>query len=362
MRRERFGRELIGRTTADKLLVTRWARTFSRRGAQQLARAAVVVLTAVAALGVPLVPTSAGAQAAGGQAGATAVAAPGTLLARIEQLEARLAAAEAAITTLEEFPRAVPPASLTLEDLARFVRVEEGPLDGLIGPHVIFEGANVHIRSGAGATDDGSAGGSALTGRGNLVIGYNEPPPNLAVGDRAGSHTLIIGPAHRFKSFGGMVAGQRNTVTGPLASVSGGLSNTASGANASVSGGFSNTAGGREASVSGGENNTASGNRASVSGGSGDTASGNLASVSGGLSNTASGVNASVSGGSSNTASGNLASVSGGSSNTASGVNASVSGGQGNTASGLRASVSGGENNNASAPHASVSGGGGQHR
>ena len=151
------------------------------------------------------------------------MAAAGTLLARIEQLEARLAAAEAAITTLEERPRAVPAAALTLEDLAQFVRVEEGPLDGLIGPHVIFEGANVHVRSGSGATDDDVSEGGALTGLGNLVIGYNEPPPDLAVGDRAGSHTLIIGPEHRFTSFSGMVAGERNTVSGPSASVSGGV-------------------------------------------------------------------------------------------------------------------------------------------
>ena len=47
--------------------------------------------------------------------------------------------------------------------------------------------------------------GGALTGLGNLVVGYNEPPPDLAVGDRAGSHTLIIGPEHRFKSFSGML-------------------------------------------------------------------------------------------------------------------------------------------------------------
>ena len=269
MKRERFGPELIGRTIAGKLLVTRSGRTPPRRGAQQLARAAVVVLTAGAALGSPLVPTPAGAQAAGGQASETDVAAPDTLLARIEQLEARLAAAEAAITTLEERPRAVPAAALTLEDLARFVRVEEGPLDGLIGPHVIFEGANVHIRSGAGATDDGSAGGGALTGLGNLVIGYNEPPSELAVGDRAGSHNLIIGPEHRLKSFGGMVAGQQNTVSGPSASVSGGSCNTASGVHASVSGGVNNTASGARSSVSGGAGNTASGPFASVSGGVG---------------------------------------------------------------------------------------------
>ncbi len=48
---------------------------------------------------------------------------------------------------------------------------------------------------------------------------------------------MVIGPNHRFLSFGGLVAGLHNTISGPEASVSGGSFNTASGLAASVSGG-----------------------------------------------------------------------------------------------------------------------------
>ena len=215
--------------------------------------------------------------------------------------------------------------------LAPFVSVDQNMINGLRGPHVILSGANVHVQSGLGLTDDRQAG--LASGLGNLVVGYNEVPVEeevlvvLQPGDRHGSHNVIIGPEHRFSSVGGFVVGFHNTVSGDFASVSGGASNTASGVLASVSGGAANTAKGVRASVSGGTGNTASGGVASVSGGTGNTASGGVASVSGGGSNTASGSLASVSGGSGNTASGLLSSVSGGAANTASGARASVSGG-----------------------------------
>jgi hypothetical protein len=143
------------------------------------------------------------------------------------------------------------------------------------GNDVIFEGCNVHVRSGAGATD------APVNGLGNLIVGYNEsssgPPEN-----RTGSHNLVVGPWHTYSSYGGFVAGRNNAVTGPSASVSGGFTNTASSDFASVSGGISNTASGDFASVSGGSANTATGSRASVSGGSANTATGSRASVSGG--------------------------------------------------------------------------------
>jgi hypothetical protein len=222
------------------------------------------------------------------------------------------------------------------------------------GTDVIFEGCNVHIRSGAGATD------AAVNGLGNLIIGYNEAtslptPPNV----RTGSHNLVVGPFHTYSSFGGFVAGQNNAVSGSSASVSGGSGHTASGRLSSVSGGTNNRATEFAASVSGGTGHTASGLFASVSGGAGNTAGGQSASVSGGAGNTASNLAASVSGGADNTANGARASVSGGAGNTASNDEASVSGGAANVANGIRASVSGGQSNTASNLAASVSGGGG---
>jgi hypothetical protein len=213
--------------------------------------------------------------------------------------------------------------------LAPFLTVFPGPgntINGLAGPHIIFTGANVHVRSGSGKTDDNSSSPinpGTLTGLGNLVVGYNRYNSS----PRSGSHNLVIGDNHTFTSYGGLVAGNANFISGPYASVSGGLANTASGTYASVSGGGGNTASGTYASVSGGSNNTASGVVASVSGGGDNTASGEYAWASGGVTNTASGPYASVSGGYGNTASGTYASVSGGIDNIASGSYASVSGG-----------------------------------
>ena len=109
--------------------------------------------------------------------------------------------------------------------LAPFVLVDRNPQDGVAGPHITFKGANVHIVSGSGATDDHGAS----TGLGNLIIGYDEPPPALGGTDRSGAHNLVIGRYHRFTFdvFGGFVAGQANTISAPEASVLGGESNTA---------------------------------------------------------------------------------------------------------------------------------------
>jgi hypothetical protein len=224
--------------------------------------------------------------------------------------------------------------------LGPFVSVDPNPEIGVVGPNIIFTGANIHIVSGSGVTNEGSN----PRGLGNLIIGYDEDPKSyfrgfdggpeggfpLSPGDRGGSHNLVIGEAHRFTraAYGGLVAGVLNTIDSIGASVSGGYANTASGGYASVSGGGFNTASGEYASVSGGGGNGASGTNGSVSGGLGNTAGGYLASVTGGFGNHASGSQANVSGGMNNTASGSQASVSGGTGNTAGGLSTVVIGGQ----------------------------------
>ncbi len=137
-------------------------------------------------------------------------------------------------------------------------------MNGLKGPHVILKGVNLHLRNNSGIT-------ASQNGLGNLIIGYDEKPTTTL---RFGSHNLIIGPYHNFTSYGGLVAGYRNTVSGPCASVSAGCDNTASNYYGSVSGGTRNTASGEYSSVSGGLFNTASGLVASVSGGSSRSAGG----------------------------------------------------------------------------------------
>jgi hypothetical protein len=181
------------------------------------------------------------------------------------------------------------------------------------GDTLIISGANLQLVNGMGQT-------ATTNGLGNLIIGYNEERiiPG-EVNERTGSHTLVVGAEHNYTSYGGVVVGQRNTISGTFASVTGGFGNIAGGVNATVSGGIANAASGIYTAVSGGYYNIASGQYATVSGGYESTASGRSSAVSGGYRNTASGDYAAVSGGGTNTASGLISSVSGGISRTAPG-------------------------------------------
>lgn len=143
------------------------------------------------------------------------------------------------------------------------------------GGQMYITGANLHIRSGSGTTE------GAVNGLGNLIIGYNEMSGGLG-NERGGSHNLVVGNFHDYTSFGGLIAGQRNRISGPFASVTGGVFNTASNTHASVSGGAGNQSSGFQSSVSGGQFNTASNNSASVSGGENNNSTGFASSVSGG--------------------------------------------------------------------------------
>ena len=126
-----------------------------------------------------------------------------------------------------------------------------------VGTDVFFEGCNVHILSGSGSTSGFTAGANTVNGLGNLIVGYNE---NIGFSARTGSHNIVVGPFHAYSSYGGLVAGIDNTISGPFASVSGGQSNTASGAfPSSVSGGRNNEASGFYSSVSGGASRSATG-------------------------------------------------------------------------------------------------------
>lgn len=247
----------------------------------------------------------------------TALAAPpeskegASLKARLRALEARVAALEARGAACEQ-----------LAPLANYVTVEPGELNGVKGPHVLFTGVNVHVRSGVPATYQDGLRGAPLgpsDGLGNLIVGWNEvrdPNQNegtLASDDRYGSNNLVVGYGHVFKGDGGFVAGWLNHLPfRRAASVAGGLWNTASGWAASVAGGYGNEATNNGASVSGGNWNVASGEYSSVTGGRLNEASQYAAAVCGGSYNAASAQDASVSGGTHNTASGNASSVSGG--------------------------------------------------
>ena len=158
------------------------------------------------------------------------------------------------------------------------------------GNDIHITGANLHIESGSGSTD------GTVNGLGNLIIGYDEARGD-STSDKTGSHNLVIGVGNNYLSYGGLVAGNKNTISGPYTSISGGFNNSASGVTSSISGGLNNKASNIGASVSGGEQNTASSIGSSVSGGKLNIASGSGASISGGSDNTADGDDSSVSGG-----------------------------------------------------------------
>jgi hypothetical protein len=224
----------------------------------------------------------------------------------------------------------LPPAAQleTLNKILPHTKYEENGVGGK--PTIQFSGVNVQVVSGAGKTN------AAVNGEGNLVIGYDENGGGHA---QTGSHDLVLGEEQTFTSFGGIVAGRSNTISGPFASVTGGFANTASGEYASVSGGLEGNASALLSWVGGGGQNKASFREAAVSGG---------------FRNEATGENASVSGGVNNIASASFASVSGGDLNRASGAQAWVGGGFSNNASGRFASIFGGKELTASAPFEAI--------
>ena len=181
-----------------------------------------------------------------------------------------------------------------LIDLLPYVSVDTNVINGLSGPHVIFTGANVHVRSGSGAT-------FGAVGLGNLVVGYNEVPASPT---RGGSHNLVVGVGHNYPASAGFVAGSSNTVSGNAASVAGGGANTASGGESMVVGGQFNIASGSASVVSGGSLNIAANRWTTVSGGRQNNAVGQYASVSGGLQNSANAEGTSILGGERNSATG----------------------------------------------------------
>jgi trimeric autotransporter adhesin len=156
-------------------------------------------------------------------------------------------------------------------------------------PTLTLAGANLQIISGTGSTD------GATNGLGNLIIGYDEKP-----GAQTGSHDIILGNEQTFTSYGGIIGGFDNALSGPFSAVFG-AGNTASGLVSSVTGGESNKALVEGSSVTGGTSNTAGNTLSSVSGGWGNTANGLYSSIGGGFDNTTSASYTSILGGDTHT-------------------------------------------------------------
>lgn len=116
---------------------------------------------------------------------------------------------------------------------------------------IIFSGVNVRIVNGSGSTE------GKLNGLGNLIVGYNEPRGEGHETLHSGSHNVIVGSKHNYSSYGGLVVGAANTISGKYSSVCGGQWNTATGEYSSVSGGHLNAAKGNYSCIRGGLNEMA---------------------------------------------------------------------------------------------------------
>ena len=147
-----------------------------------------------------------------------------------------------------------------LTGLEPYLSVTQNAINGVGGPNVVFQGANVTVRS-TSSLGDGS-------GTGNLIVGWDDLPNGpLPSPFRNGDNNLVCGDLNNFTTYGCFVAGGRNTVSGAQSSVTGGGDNVASGAISSVSGGVRNQATGQAANVSAGNSNVAAGENAMVCGG-----------------------------------------------------------------------------------------------
>lgn len=173
---------------------------------------------------------------------------PGSITAlqsEIASLKTALATANGQLSVLDERLKALETGgggstNPALTELAKYVRVELGALNGVRGPHVVFTGVNLHVRSGRNATNDNLA----LSGLGNLIVGYNETQSTPVIYDAAGcdrtltgSHNIVMGDGNMFTSYGGLVVGSNHCVTSPNTSILAGSTNEAHGPNSSILGG-----------------------------------------------------------------------------------------------------------------------------
>jgi len=192
------------------------------------------------------------------------------LQAQVSALQTQLAALQKQVATLQQNKALA---------LAPFVTVDPNPEVGVPGPNITFSGVNIHIVNGMGQTQ-------LVNGLGNLIIGYNEDPINennttlfaptaLVSGDRGGSHNLVIGRWNRFlsSSFGGVIAGEGNWLSGEANSVLGGEANRVVQGNGNVVvGGAESEASGFGDVIGGGWGNATNSSFAVVCGGSGGSA------------------------------------------------------------------------------------------
>ena len=213
---------------------------------------------------------------------------------------------------------------------------------------IVFEDTNVVIRNGTGTTD------GEPNGTGNLVIGYNEIDEDSS---RSGSHNLILGMAHSYESFGGIISGENNVQLGELSSILGGSGNTTTGTESVIVAGQSNVSSGKSAAVIAGHSNNSEGMASAVVAGLSNIASGLYSTIVAGNANDTTGAYSVVVAGGSNEATAESAVVVGGQMNQATGNASVVLSGKSNTAGASTSGIVAGWLNQTGAQHAAVLGG-----
>jgi hypothetical protein len=104
-----------------------------------------------------------------------------SLESQIKALQTEVATLRSQLTKVQQNP---------VLQIGPFVSLDPNPENGVIGPHITFKGANIHIVSGTGNTGD------TYSGLGNLIIGYSEAAAGeLQPGDNAtgGTYQVILG-------------------------------------------------------------------------------------------------------------------------------------------------------------------------
>lgn len=90
--------------------------------------------------------------------------------------------------------------ALKLSWLPTYLSLSTSPINGVVGPNIVFRGCNLQIKSATSETD--------ATGTGNLIVGWNNAPGGtLPSPFRSGSNNLVCGNYNNFTSFGGFLAG-----------------------------------------------------------------------------------------------------------------------------------------------------------
>lgn len=161
------------------------------------------------------------------------------------------------------------------------------------GTDVIFNGVNLHVRNGTGST----AGLPNATG--NLIVGYDEA--RSVDSDKSGSHNIIVGRNANYTSYGGIVGGFQNAITGSHAVALSGSGGVASGTYAAIISGIDAVSSSTTSVVVTGYQNVASGFRSAVLSGWQNDASGSYSAILGGDNNTSTATSSSIGGGTNQT-------------------------------------------------------------